>query len=339
VALFSSCAKIAYVSKQAIGQLSLELSGVDNKEILKSDKLNEKEKQKIKDIIAYKEYFYKYFNKEKTSIYDETTILKDEAVTYLVISSKFDEVKPKQHSFFFAGTFPYLGFFDLYDAKVYANKLKEYNNYVFIRPVYAYSTLDKLPFKDNILSSFFRYNKTSLAELIFHELVHTIFFVTDEVSFNESLADYIATEMMYEYFNFSKGKILEQANRHKKNRELSYLLTSLANKYKKLIDKIKPTSKEQADKILESYLDIHFKPKISLKCNQLKMKKCWPLKRVWNNASFSAFLTYQKEQKSIEKIRGSRTIKEFMSFLESQYDLFHRSSAKSFVKFLNERNI
>ena len=53
-----------------------------------------------------------------------------------------------------------------------------------VRPVNAYSTLGH--FNDRVLSSFFNYNEKGLANLIFHELFHSILFFKNGVNLNEN---------------------------------------------------------------------------------------------------------------------------------------------------------
>ena len=86
--------------------------------------------------------------------------------------------------------------------------------------MHAYSTLGY--FNDHILSSFFYYNEHQLAEMIFHELFHTIFFVKNEVDLNENLAQYFAQQLTMEFFKDKSQKLaLQRAQRkamRKKNR-------------------------------------------------------------------------------------------------------------------------
>ena len=60
---------------------------------------------------------------------------------------------------------------------------------VHIAPVAAYSTLGW--FDDPILGSFLRYDEASLAELIFHELAHSVVYVKGDSAFNESFATFV----------------------------------------------------------------------------------------------------------------------------------------------------
>src|SRR5690606_2478177 len=131
--------------------------------------------------------FYHYFDAKPTSIYSKTTMLENPAVSYLVIATPHTSLEPHQFKFPFVGSFPYIGFFNKDSAQKFARELEEDENLVtWVRPVYAYSTL--VYFEDRILSSFFHYEDVELAELIFHELVHSCFFIMDEVDLNEHMA-------------------------------------------------------------------------------------------------------------------------------------------------------
>ncbi|MBT5093001.1 MAG: hypothetical protein HOM21_02085, partial [Halobacteriovoraceae bacterium] len=193
--LSSGCAKFSYLVEQGIGQLKLQSRSKKNSEILKDPTVEESIKDKIKLITKYKEYFYRYWGKPSTGIYSKTTILKGEAVTHLVIVSPADKIEALEECFPLVGCFPYLGFFKKASAKEYASKKSAEGFVTYTRPVYAYSTLGKL--EDRILSSFFQYKDSELAELIFHELFHTIFFIKDEVELNENLANYFGQVMAY----------------------------------------------------------------------------------------------------------------------------------------------
>lgn len=63
---------------------------------------------------------------------------------------------------------------------------------VHIAPVAAYSTLGW--FDDPILGSFLHYDEANLAELIFHELAHSVVYARGDSAFNESFASFVGTE-------------------------------------------------------------------------------------------------------------------------------------------------
>ena len=81
-----------------------------NDKVLANKMVKESDKEKIKNIQKYKTWFYEYWGKAETRIYSKTTFLEGEAVTWLVITSPFNEVKALKECFPIMGCFPYLGF-------------------------------------------------------------------------------------------------------------------------------------------------------------------------------------------------------------------------------------
>lgn len=332
--LLCSCAKLSYITKQGYGQLAIELKGKDNEDVLKDDKVSMDHKEKIKKIIEYKKYFYKYFNEKPNAIYSETTFLDRDAVSYLVIASKYYEIKAKRTSFPIVGSFPYLGFYSLEDAKNYAKDLESKGHFTYLRKVYAYSTLNKLFFKDNILSSFFIYDEKQLAELIFHELIHTIFFIEDNISFNESLADYIAEEMTIEYLKISKEDHKKSILNKRNYQSLAEKMTELVSTYKQKLKNNPPKSKGEALLMMSLFLKNELVPQMEKICKNRDIKNCWPAKRKWNNASFTAFLTYNKKKNLIKKIKGDMSIREFISYLKIKKKEYEQTDTNDFSKLL-----
>ena len=170
IILLSGCAKISYMTKQGMGQLSLQNRAISNDKALTDVRISPEHKDKIRKVGVYKKYFYNYFKRKSTPIYTQTTMLDSEAVTYLVIASRYDEIKAYKTCFPIINCVPYLGFFDKKDARDYREEMERKDYVTYQRPVYAYSTLGY--FNDTILSSFFHYKDYQLAELIFHELFY-----------------------------------------------------------------------------------------------------------------------------------------------------------------------
>lgn len=97
--LLSSCSKMQYLMEQGRGQKNLLKNARENAEVLKDPKITPKQKEAIKKVIKYKKYFYNFWGEGDSSIYDKTTFLDGEAVTYLVIASPHDEIKAKVECF------------------------------------------------------------------------------------------------------------------------------------------------------------------------------------------------------------------------------------------------
>jgi len=338
VFLLSSCAKVAYISEQGAGQVALEWNGRDNEDVLDDPKVEEKVKIQIRNIQKYKKYFYQYFSKKDSGIYDETTFLEKDAVTYLLIASPYNKIEPIQHSFPIVGSFPYIGFFKEESAKEFEQKLIKEDNETYIRPVYAYSTLDQWIFNDNILSSFFHYDEHDLAELIFHELIHTIYFVKDEVDFNENLAMYLGRELAFEYFNYTEEKKTDWKHDRNKSKEMMNIITSHAQELDKLYTDKKVTTRDKAVQVRSNFLKDKMLPKLKSFCDENKVERCWPLKTKWNNAKFAAFMTYDKEQDLIGQIHKKHklNLKELLKHFVNLYEQYDNNDleTKSFKEFI-----
>ena len=336
---FAGCSKTSYILKQGQGQLALEWNARANDDVLKDKNVQKKIKEKIRQIISYKKFFYSYFDREETGIYEQTTFLKEEAVSYLVIAAPFDRVAPIKVSFPIVGEFPYLGFFSLADAKAYELEQKKLGHDTYLRPVYAYSTLNQWIFDDNILSSFFHMDEKNLAELIFHELIHTVFFVPSEVDFNESLAQYFGERLVEQYFNFTveDKKLLE--NKKIQKHDYAQMLSQFARDMNDIYSEKKYTSLE-AKELFKSYFQNKMKPRLVAFCQQYKISECQLLEHEWNNARLAAFLTYQKEQSVIADIHQKYkfSLKELLLYFEKEYKKFQEinnpniRSFKTYIK-------
>ena len=321
--LLSSCAKLSYIVEQGVGQVSLEIDDIDNEDFLASPKYSDKSKEKVKIIIKAKDYFYNYFSLTPTEIYDEVKILDNEAVTYLVIHSPSNEIKAISTSFPIVGSFPYLGFFDFESAKEYKKNLEDEGFHTFLRNVYAYSTLNHplLPMDDNILSSFFHFNEEQLVELIFHELVHTIIFIKDNVAFNENLAQFIAREMMKDYLNIN----YDSKERIERKRKMQEIRKFISQKAKELNQKYQQGKNESV--ILQNFLADNFIPEAKKLCSNLSISKCSFVDGEWNNARFAAFGTYEEKQDEILALyqKKNYSLKEFVNKLRQLHDEFDYS--------------
>ncbi|MBF0360757.1 MAG: aminopeptidase [Oligoflexia bacterium] len=323
--IFSSCARIQYIFEQGRGQLKLQNSAKDNEVVLKNPQISKEYKQKIGEILEYKKFFYDFFSKANSKIYSKTTILDDQHVTYLVVASKFYEIKAKDECFPFVGCFPYLGFFSKESAYKYANDLEKEEYVTTVYPVNAYSTLGF--FEDTILSSFFNYDRYQLAELIFHELFHSIFFVKNKVELNENLANFFAGELVKLYFS-KEQKDVEELAKHQRMEDnydqIKSEIVKMVNILQDRYSKEKPSTKELAQKILDSYLQHDFYPQVKKLCEKFSLKnsQCYFLDKKWNNASFVSLLTYQRKFDEIAKIKSEMKLSliDFYRYIEKNWN-------------------
>ena len=327
-----------YLAEQGLTQFTLLNKSKENEKILNDVRVPISYKEKIKKITEYKKYFYRYWKRKEDSIYSKTTLLNTDAVSYLVVVSPYDKIEAREECFPIVGCFPYLGFFKEKSAKKYQEKMEKQGYVTHRRAVYAYSTLGY--FADPILSSFFFYDDFDLAEMIFHELFHTIFFIENEVKLNENLANYFAKEMAFDYFKMDINERKKKRENLEKEDKLDQLVVKLTHELNTLYKKNNKSSL-QSKTILENFLEKKFFPEIKKKCNHLKINegKCHYLKKSWNNASLAAFMTYEAKSDAIEKLRRIKKLSlfDFFHYIENRYLQYQKKLPKySFSRYLFE---
>lgn len=91
-----------------------------------------------------------------------------------------------------AGCVGYRGYFDESDARGFADDRAVAGEDVYVAGIAAYSTLGY--FADPLLNTFVSFPDEELVGLIFHELAHQLVYVTDDSTFNESLASFVEQE-------------------------------------------------------------------------------------------------------------------------------------------------
>lgn len=338
---FTGCARVGYLAEQGVEQFKIQwLKDRKNLEVLNDPTVPKEVKRKILLIQEYKKFFYDYFSEKETGIYTRTTMLDGEAVSYLVIAAPHNKIEAHEFEFPIFGSFPYIGFFKKASAIDFAKKLeKEENLVTFIRPVFAYSTLGYL--EDRILSSFFEYNDIELAELVFHELFHTVFFVKDNVDLNENLANFYGKELLKEYFK-DQNQLIEYFKKVEKKEILTERIVELISILQGEFDKLGVfLDDKKADEITKRFVSDVFLPEVKKTCGNLGLtERDCEFRYPWNQASFAAFLTYEKEQDFLTALKKSinMSLVEFLAWLRSEDEKFQKSShEESFMDYLKAR--
>src|SRR5262249_41967930 len=143
-----------------------------------------------------------------TENYVRYTQLDRDAAVYVVQAAPPLELKPRLWSFPIVGTVPYLGWFNVKDAKAYAQTLAQQGLDVDVRGASAYSTLGW--FKDPVLSTMIGEGDGALGELantVLHESTHATLYVKGQSAFNESLASFVGDRLARDWLatRFGEG--------------------------------------------------------------------------------------------------------------------------------------
>lgn len=340
VLLASGCSTTGYIVRQGWGQLKLQWRGESNEKVLKSDKVSEDIKFKIRLIEDAKRFFAHYFQIDVGGIYSKTAMLDNEAVTWLVIASGPDRVEAQEFVFPFVGGFPYLGFFDKDAAENFRQGLEEKGLVTYMRPVFAYSTAGY--FEDRILSSFFHFDDVELVELVFHELFHVAFFAKDEVELNENLAQWFANALLDEYF---KDADMLKKYRQSQQREklLEQRLVQLGLLLREEFDKMRPRlTDDAANAHAARFVKEILIPVVQEACVEAGWsgKECPDDAKKWNQARLAAILTYEEEQNFIQSVvtRHRFSPGEFFVQLKGWYKEWSKTKKKDdFTLFLKKK--
>jgi predicted aminopeptidase len=106
------------------------------------------------------------------------------------------------------GRVPYLGFFDLQDAKNESKRFADAGFDVYLRPVGAYSTLGYLvsPIYRSMLGDFTEAGEVRAVETILHEMAHSTVFLPGASDLNESFATVVGNRGAAAFFR-SRGDL------------------------------------------------------------------------------------------------------------------------------------
>ena len=113
-------------------------------------------------------------------------------VVWNVFAAPEFSLTPKTWCFPFVGCVAYRGYFSEQEAYRFGDSLKQKGFDVYIGGAIAYSTLGW--FEDPVLSTILNLSEAETAALIFHELAHSVLYVSDDTAFNESFATMVAQE-------------------------------------------------------------------------------------------------------------------------------------------------
>ncbi len=202
----SGCGTVRYLFQASKGQLELSNRAQPIAQVLENERTSPELKRLLERIPEMKN-FAEAHGIKPTKNYTEYVQLNRTAASYVVSACRPLQFESKKWSFPIVGSFPYLGWFNVEDAKEYAEELKKENWDVDLRGARAFSTLGW--FRDPVLSTMIPEGDEALGELadvIIHESVHATKYVNGQSYFNESLASFVAERLAPIYLERVRGK-------------------------------------------------------------------------------------------------------------------------------------
>lgn len=198
VILFSiSACSPGYVMRAAFEQSKILLARRPIEKVVQDPAVSEEDRRKLALVLEARTFAMSIGLDPRESFTKYADIGKD-TLAWVVMGSKKDSFDMYTWWFPIVGTVPYKGFFDYDDAREEAAELEKKGYETSVRGTEAFSTLGW--FNDPLLSTTLKNPPVRIANTVLHESVHSTVWIKDNVPFNESLANFIASQSAVEFF-------------------------------------------------------------------------------------------------------------------------------------------
>jgi predicted aminopeptidase len=282
---------LGYLLQAGRGQFQLSFSGRDVAEVLKDPKTSDSLRRLLSEAPQVLAYGVERGLKP-TKSYQKYVALEREAAVWVVTASERLAFRSKVWSFPVAGSFHYLGWFDRNDAVEYATRLEAEGWDTDVRGAGAYSTLGW--FSDPLLSTMISEGPSALGDwvnVLLHESVHATVFVKGQSSFNESLADFVADRMTFDYLTRFYGADAAETRAWRELQERSQARGARLHEAYSELNRVYENS------LLSAEAKVEAKDRIFAELSeQLKWK------RRMTNATLIGFKTYQSGNRGLESL-------------------------------------
>ena len=186
----SGCASVRFYAQAAVGQATLMLARRDTDKVLADPATAPAVAAKLRLIARLLRFAEAELELPVGGRYG-SFVESDAVLLWNVVAAPEFDVAAIPRCYPVVGCAVYRGYFSREAAEREAARL-DVDHDVYIAPVAAYSTLGW--FNDPILGSFLHYDEANLAELIFHELAHSVVYVKGDSAFNESFATFVGNQ-------------------------------------------------------------------------------------------------------------------------------------------------
>jgi predicted aminopeptidase len=200
--LLTGCG-IGFLWHVSMGQLGLLTNQQRVETILRNNTLSEQDQHQLRLILDVRQFAIEQLGLNAERSYTKFVDVGRPYVVYALSAAPKDALKPYTWYFPIIGRMPYKGYFNKELALREAKKLRERGYDTYVRGVRAYSTLGY--FNDPILSTMLSYHEFSLISTIIHELVHRTVWIGNNVSFNESFANFVADKGVEAFLTHRDG--------------------------------------------------------------------------------------------------------------------------------------
>lgn len=205
-------------------------------EMLQGSNLGPDTREKLELVLAARDYARDTLKFKVDGSYASYSYVDRSALSYVLMAAPKSALVPYTWWFLFVGHVPYKGFFSEEAARAEAARFESQGYETYIRTTPAFSTLGW--FDDPLLAHLLKYDRVSLAGIVFHELFHSTLFVKGGLDFNESLANFFGNRAAIDFFRDRYG---EESPEHRRAEqawreelEFSAFITGVAGSLREL---------------------------------------------------------------------------------------------------------
>jgi len=178
-----------YVGSVVLGELGLLFSARPIAEAASDSRLSEEQRLKLAFVVRARDYAEQVVRLKVGSSYQTFADMGSGALAWNLSASHKDRFEPYYWNLPVVGRLPYIGYFDVNQAKAERDRLVKLGYDTLVYEVDAFSTIGQLP--DPVTSALLRRQLTSLADTVFHELTHNTIYSYGDTTFDESLATFV----------------------------------------------------------------------------------------------------------------------------------------------------
>ena len=202
VLLGSGC-RLSYLFHVAKGQIQLLNGAVPIKEALDTEPFTADQRNNLLLVKQIKAFGENELGLRKTRNYETVYPHPNRNPIFMVSASAKDRFSSKSWWFPIVGDMPYLGFFDLKEAKAERERLLNKNLDVYVGRAGAYSTLGW--FQDPVTMNLIDGATPQLVNTLLHEMTHATLYVNGQGAFNEGLAVLVGNVGAFQFFEKNFG--------------------------------------------------------------------------------------------------------------------------------------
>ena len=197
-AISCSACSTGYVARAAYEEARILWRRQSIERMLQEPARDPAEKRKLELVLEARRFAKEQLGLSVGGQFQSVSEIQQSAVVTLLVAARKDRLEPYTWWFPIVGRVPYKGFFSHEDALAAASSLETDGYDVYTRTAIAFSTLGW--FDDPLPSMLLKRDEVTLAEVMFHELLHATIFVPGQVTFDESLAMFVGYRSGIEFF-------------------------------------------------------------------------------------------------------------------------------------------